>query len=153
MYFCISLFYLSASLSSSAFCFPFRSNTHSAAWPGPKIQNQHQGPFPRIWQVPSRSSNGHHQRDAASVQVNTTRQNHQLHSYPFSRKVKPDFDIFEWQLTQRQSTASSWLVKGLHTHKDLRLFHLRVLPFKCLNEYKSKFWPFVSHLIFCIWVY
>lgn len=80
-------FYLSAFLSSSAFCFPFRSNTHSAAWPGPKIQNQHQGPVPRIWQVPSRSSNGHHQRDAASVQVNTTRQNHQLHSYPFSRKV------------------------------------------------------------------
>lgn len=50
-------------------CSSFRSDTHTAAWPGPEIQDQHQGPFPRIWPVSSRSSYRHHQRDAASLQV------------------------------------------------------------------------------------
>lgn len=50
-------------------CFYFRSDAHSAAWSGLEIQDQHQGPFPRIWPVSSRSGDRHHQRDAASVQV------------------------------------------------------------------------------------
>lgn len=52
-----------------ALVFFFRSDTHSAAWPGSEIQNKHQGSFPRIWPVSSRSGNRHHQRDAASLQV------------------------------------------------------------------------------------
>lgn len=50
-------------------CSSFRSDADCATWPGSEIQDQHQGPFPRIWPVSSRSRDRHHQRDAASLQV------------------------------------------------------------------------------------
>lgn len=50
-------------------CSSFRSDAHCATWPGSEIQDQHQGPFPRIWPVFSKSRDRHHQRDAASLQV------------------------------------------------------------------------------------
>lgn len=49
--------------------FSFRSDADRAARSGREIQNQHQRSLPRIRSLPSGGSHRHHQRDAASLQV------------------------------------------------------------------------------------